>query len=52
MTMGKLRGWLYWLARLLGDVQAVRKGPRAVGTRLLRRSAGRMSGRLLGRMFR
>ena len=52
MTIGKLRSWLYWLARILGDVSAVRKGPKATGKRLLRRSAGRATGRLLGQLFR
>jgi hypothetical protein len=26
MSIGKTRGFLYWLARLLGDVNAVQKG--------------------------
>jgi hypothetical protein len=52
MSLGKVRSWLYWAASMLGDVQAVRKGPRAVGKRMMRRAAGCMTGRLLGRMFR
>jgi hypothetical protein len=52
MTIGRFRGWLYWLGRVLGDVQAVRRGPEAVGKRLLRRAAGRVTGRMLGRLFR
>lgn len=50
MTIGKLRSALYALARLLGDVQAVRKGQ--VGQRIARRLAGKVAGRILGRMFR
>jgi hypothetical protein len=48
--MAGLRGFLYWLARLLGDVNAVEKGkvPRRVG----RRIAGKFTGRLLGKLFR
>ena len=26
MRIGSLRGWLYWLARILGDVNAVHRG--------------------------
>ena len=42
-----LRGFLYAAARLLGDVNAVRRGPKAVGKRIVRRIAGRVTGRLL-----
>jgi len=45
-----LRSILYGIARLLGDVQAVRK--RRVGRRIARRLAGKVTGRLLGRIFR
>jgi len=50
--LAQTRSLLYALARLLGDVQAVRKGPRAVARRIARRAAGRAAGRLLGRLFR
>lgn len=42
MTLGKFRSWLYRIARLLGDVQAVRKG--RVGQCIARRAAGRLTG--------
>ncbi len=45
-----LRRALYALARLLGDVNAVERG--TVGKRLLRRGAGKITGRGLGRLFR
>lgn len=45
-----LRGFLYWLARLLGDVNAVRKG--RVGRRVARRAAGKATGRGFGRFFK
>ena len=48
--MAGFRSFLYALARLLGDVQAVRRG--RVGRRLARRAAGRMTGRMLRRLFR
>lgn len=45
-----MRNLLYFLARLIGDVNAVRKG--RVGRRIGRRIAGRFTGKLLGRLFR
>jgi hypothetical protein len=48
--MNSFRSFLYMLARLLGDVQAVRRG--RVGRRVMRRAAGRATGRGLGRLFR
>lgn len=47
-----LRSFLYALARVLGDVQAVSKGPEATKKRIARRIAGKLTGRLLGRIFR
>lgn len=39
----KLRGWLYMIARLMGDATAVKKGK--PGKRLLRRGLGKLAGR-------
>lgn len=50
MSINRTRGTLYKLARILGDVQAVKKG--RVGRRVGRRVAGRYAGRGLGRLFR
>jgi hypothetical protein len=50
MGIPKTRSWLYRTARLLGDVDAAKKG--RVGRRVSRRIAGRGTGRLLGRLFR
>jgi hypothetical protein len=50
-TISALRSLLYGLARLVGDVQAVRRGPEAVGQRLMRRAAGNVTGRARGRWF-
>ena len=44
------RGWLYKLARLLGDVNAVKKGK--VGKRIARRAAGKVTGRGLRKLFK
>jgi hypothetical protein len=45
-----MRSFLYKLARILGDVNAVPRGK--VGKRLGRRVAGKATGRGLGKMFR
>ena len=50
MSISKTRGLLYLLAKLLGDVQAVKRG--RVGKRIARRVAGKMTGRGLGKIFR
>jgi len=50
VTVRKTRSFLYSLARLLGDYQAVKSG--RVGRRVARRAAGRATGRGLGRLFR
>ncbi|MBY8831952.1 MULTISPECIES: hypothetical protein [Bacillus] len=39
MSINKTRGFLYGLSRLLGDVNAVKKG--TVGKRIVRRAAGK-----------
>ncbi len=48
--MGSIRNLLYMVARMLGDVQAVRKG--RVGKRVGRRITGRLAGRGLSRLWR
>ena len=50
MSISKTRGFLYWLARLLGDVNAVKKGK--VGRRVLRRAAGKGTGRVFRKLFK
>jgi hypothetical protein len=44
-----LRSWLYLIARLMGDVNAVQKG--RVGRRIGRRAAGKVTGRAFRRLF-
>lgn len=46
----KIRSILYLLARLLGDVNAVRRG--RIGQRIVRRVAGRAAGRALRKTLR
>jgi hypothetical protein len=51
-SLSLIRSMLYALARLLGDIQAVRRGPNAVAKRFARRASGKFTGRMLGRLFR
>jgi len=50
MSVNKTRGWLYFIARLLGDYQAVKKG--RVKQRVARRVAGKATGRALRKIFK
>ncbi len=50
MSINRTRGFLYWLARVLGDVNAINKGK--VGKRIARRAAGKLTGRGLRRLFK
>lgn len=50
VNINSTRGFLYWLAKLLGDVNAVKRG--RVGRRVARRAAGKATGRGLGKLFR
>jgi hypothetical protein len=50
MSVNKTRGLLYWIARILGDVNAVNKG--RVGRRIGRRASGKMTGKGLRRLFK
>ena len=50
MTLSKLRKGLYKAAKVGGDVQAIRKGK--VGKRIVRRAAGKATGKILGKLFK
>lgn len=45
-----IRSFLYALARLMGDINAIQKG--TIGKRVQRRIAGKITGRMLGKLFR
>lgn len=45
-----VRGALYKLAKALGDVSAVQKG--RIGRRVGRRAVGKITGRMLRRLFK
>jgi hypothetical protein len=49
-SISQFREVLYSLAKLLGDVNAVRNG--TIGKRIARRAAGKATGRLLGKLFK
>lgn len=44
-----LRGLLYMIARLMGDVSAVQRG--TVGKRIARRVVGKATGRAIGKLI-
>jgi len=50
--LDSFRSFLYALARLLGDVSAVLRGPRAIARRLERRAAGKETGIILRKLFK
>ncbi|MBA7696044.1 hypothetical protein KA005_81495 [bacterium] len=50
MSISKTRGILYFLARILGDVSAVKKGK--VGKRIARRASGRIVGKGFKKIFK
>jgi hypothetical protein len=57
MTINQVRTVLYMVAKFLGDLAAIKKAvttgsARPLWTRVLRRGAGKATGRLLGRLPR
>ncbi|WP_337017316.1 hypothetical protein [Oceanobacillus massiliensis] len=48
--MNGFRSFLYTLAKILGDVNAIKKGK--VGKRIMRRAAGKATGKGLGKFFK
>lgn len=50
MSINKIRSILYFIARILGDINAVQKGK--IGQRIGRRVLGKIFGRLMGRIFK
>jgi len=51
LTIVKVRSAACGVARLLGDVQAVSKGPKATAKRIARRVIGKALGRMLGKLL-
>lgn len=57
MSISRIRSWLYGSAKILGDVQAVKKVAAThslvpVEKRIARRLVGKLTGRFIGRIFR
>ena len=48
--MASTRSFLYWLAKLLGDVNAVKKGK--IGKRAARRVGGKIAGKGMRKIFK
>lgn len=53
MSVNKTRGFLYKLARMLGDFSAVSSGsPKKMAKRVGRRAAGKAAGRAMRKLFK
>lgn len=50
--MPRIRSATYRAVRVMGDVNAIRRGPRAVVKRAGRKVAGRLFGSIMGRLLR
>jgi tetrahydromethanopterin S-methyltransferase subunit G len=50
MSINKIRTILYFIARILGDINAVQKGK--IGQRIGRRILGKIFGRIIGKIFK
>jgi len=53
MSVNKTRGFLYWLAKLLGDFSAVSSGSsKKMAKRAGRRVTGRAAGKTMRKLFK
>lgn len=52
MKINRIRRALYKTARVLGDIKAVSKGPKAVAKRIARRTVGRVVGKTMRKIFK
>jgi hypothetical protein len=50
MSINKLRSFLYGTAKILGDVNAVKKGK--IGKRIARRTAGKVTSKFMNKLFK
>ena len=51
MSINKFRGFLYALAKILGDIQAIQSPrPGAIERRIKRRLLGKIMGRIMGKI--
>lgn len=52
MTLNQIRSVFYFIARVMGDVQAILGGPDAMLRRIGRRILGRAAGNAINKLFR
>lgn len=52
MSLASVRRALYRLASILGDINALRRGPVAIGKRLVRKAATKAAGRAINRSIK
>ncbi|WP_169891173.1 hypothetical protein [Litchfieldia alkalitelluris] len=50
MSINKIRRTLYFVAKILGDVNAVKKG--TISKRMARRAVGKVSGKMLRKLLK
>ncbi len=50
--MNSLRSFLYFLARLIGDANAISRGPSAIVKRVIRKALGRGMGSIINRTIK
>lgn len=52
MNINDIRGILYKAAKYLGDLNAIRRGPKAIGKRIIRRQVGKQTQKGMNRFFK
>ncbi|EGL84192.1 hypothetical protein CathTA2_0252 [Caldalkalibacillus thermarum TA2.A1] len=53
MSLHNFRSFLYTLAKILGDIQAIKSGnPKKIAKRVGRRATGKATGRMLRKLFK
>lgn len=50
MSINKIRSLMYGSAKILGDVNAVKRG--TIGKRIVRRIVGKITGRMMGKFIK
>ncbi len=50
--MSRTRSFLYGLARFLGDIEAIQKGPKAVARRIVRKTVYRAANSAVRKIFK
>ncbi|WP_177194770.1 hypothetical protein [Alteribacillus iranensis] len=50
MSLNKIRRTFYFISRILGDINAVKRG--TIGKRIVRRAAGKQTGKMMRKLFK